>query len=164
MITIILHFHDIFQKVLTIKIKKDKIKHNVARDFCFLLCGILKEAREKSMFENLFGRINEKLNKSIKLKNAGTLAAVTHTHTHTHCLLVNNFCAFFNAVKLKLNRVFKGSTTRLPIWQGGAGLSFVALFESVMGMVVSGLKVRYGPFVRVMNDRVYKNYERSCIV
>ena len=35
------------------------------------------------MNENLFGRINEKLNKGIKVKNAGTLAAVTHTHTHT---------------------------------------------------------------------------------
>ena len=35
------------------------------------------------MAKYLFGRINEKLNNSIKPKNAGTLAAVTHTHTHT---------------------------------------------------------------------------------
>ena len=31
------------------------------------------------MAEYLFGRVNEKMNKSTKLKNAGTLAAVTHS-------------------------------------------------------------------------------------
>jgi len=88
------------------------------------------------MKEFLFGRINGKLNKDAKVKNAESLAAVTHTHTHTHCLLVNNFCVFFDAAKLKLNRVFKkGSIAPLSFWHGGAGLSF-SVFASKINDVV----------------------------
>ena len=34
------------------------------------------------MKEKMFGRINEKMNKSTKIKIAESLGAVTHTHTH----------------------------------------------------------------------------------
>ena len=53
-----------------------------------------------------------------------------------------------------------------PFWHGGTGLSFVALLESVCGMVASDLKVRYGPFVSmgtVLFDTV-EIYEGGCVV
>jgi len=78
------------------------------------------------MNENLFGRINEKLNKGTKAKIVKSLAAVTHTHTH--CLLVNNFCVFFNTAKLKLNRVFeKGSIASLVILARQRGAIFCCI-------------------------------------
>ena len=62
-----------------------------------------------------------------------------------------------------MNRVFRGSTALLPFWQGGTGLSFVALFwkngdnggdsicsgdcGAVASTFASGGKTRYGPFV-----------------
>ena len=115
------------------------------------------------MKEFLFGRINEKLKENRMMKNAKSLAAVTHTHTH--CLLVNSFCVFFNTAKLKFNRVFnKGSIAPLSFWHGGAGLSFVALFwKKGVCFAASGGKTRHGPFISFMNDGVYRNYEGSCV-
>jgi len=43
---------------------------------------ILKEVRKKQMIENLFAGTNKKTNRYAKVKNAKSLAAVTHTHTH----------------------------------------------------------------------------------
>ena len=67
-----------------------------------------------------------------------------------------------------MNRVFKGSIAPLPFWQGDAGLSFVALFESVCGVAASGLKVRYGPFVSLSMGTVLFDtveiYEGGCVV
>ena len=90
----------------------------------------------------------------------------THTHTHTHCLLVNGNSLICNVINLKLYRFFRGSTTHLLFWQGDAGLSFSALFESVCGIAASGLKVRYGPFVSFRNYFIdsKENYEGSCFI
>ena len=85
-----------------------------------------------------------------------------------------------------MNRFFRGSTAPLPFWQGGTGLSFVALFwkadgddgnsicsgdcGAVASAFVSGLKSREGPFVSMGTvlfdtDKInesYKNYEGMC--
>ena len=79
-----------------------------------------------------------------------------------------------------MNRVFRGSTAPLSFWQGGAGLSFVVfnlhlygVFNDVcdgeFGVAAGGAesdassngKTRYGPFIRFMNDVIYRNYEGS---
>jgi len=53
----------------------------------------------------------------------------------------------------------------VPFWHGGAGLSFVALlWENVFCVGASGRKARYGPFVRFINDGIYRNYEGSVVL
>jgi len=53
----------------------------------------------------------------------------------------------------------------LSFWHGGVGLSFVALlWKNVFCVGASGRKARYGPFVRFINDGIYRNYEGSVVL
>ena len=93
------------------------------------------------MKRNIF----EKVKNNRILENVRTLAAVERerererereslyltcnlfSHLHTQCCHSVNVCAAFCCVaNLKMNRFFRGSTTRLLFWQGDAGLSFSA--------------------------------------
>ena len=58
----------------------------------------------------------EKLKENKIMINRENPCGSTHTHTHTHYLLVNDYSVVCNAINLKLNRVFKGSTALIPVF------------------------------------------------